>query len=224
MPDKTNITDFDRESGVTTTTLVTTHDRGVIETATAQGQEHDTWHREEVAVPDVQPTLTSVTPNSKPHGMTYTITVAGADFAPNINGYWEWPASNGGDGSTWPATITYVSPTQVTAQLDTTAMFPTWPGFSPQVRLYVRNGTSAYSVNNYGYVGVAAPWPKVGTAGADWSPTPMTRPANHAELLTIVPLPTASPATAWATGQSIQCQDGSRVHWNGTAWIAGVAP
>jgi len=35
---------------------------------------------------------------------------------------------------------------------------------------------------------------------------------------------TASPATAWASGQHIVLGDGTRAYWNGTAWTAGVAP
>src|SRR5262245_21146237 len=35
---------------------------------------------------------------------------------------------------------------------------------------------------------------------------------------------TASPATAWTTGQYVQTRDNSRFYWNGTAWTAGIAP
>jgi len=34
---------------------------------------------------------------------------------------------------------------------------------------------------------------------------------------------TASPLSAWTTGQYIALRDGSSAHWNGTAWVAGVA-
>lgn len=34
---------------------------------------------------------------------------------------------------------------------------------------------------------------------------------------------TASPATAWTTGQYVALGDGSKASWNGTAWEAGVA-
>lgn len=33
----------------------------------------------------------------------------------------------------------------------------------------------------------------------------------------------ADPATAWTTGQSIVLRDGSRAHWDGSAWVAGAA-
>lgn len=45
MPDQTNITDFDPATGRTTTTLVSDHDRGAHDWATAEGESHDTWHR-----------------------------------------------------------------------------------------------------------------------------------------------------------------------------------
>jgi len=34
----------------------------------------------------------------------------------------------------------------------------------------------------------------------------------------------ADPATAWTTGQSVVLGDGSDASWNGTAWVAGLAP
>lgn len=34
---------------------------------------------------------------------------------------------------------------------------------------------------------------------------------------------TASPATAWTTGQYVVLGDGSTAHWDGAAWVAGVA-
>jgi hypothetical protein len=34
---------------------------------------------------------------------------------------------------------------------------------------------------------------------------------------------TASPVTAWTAGQYVTLRDGSTAHWNGTAWVAGVA-
>lgn len=34
---------------------------------------------------------------------------------------------------------------------------------------------------------------------------------------------TATPSTAWTTGQYVLCRDGSKVHWNATTWVAGVA-
>jgi hypothetical protein len=34
---------------------------------------------------------------------------------------------------------------------------------------------------------------------------------------------TASPVTAWTTGQNVVLGDASLAHWNGTAWAAGAA-
>jgi hypothetical protein len=35
---------------------------------------------------------------------------------------------------------------------------------------------------------------------------------------------TASPLTAWTSGQYLQLRDGSTAHWDSTQWVAGVAP
>lgn len=35
---------------------------------------------------------------------------------------------------------------------------------------------------------------------------------------------TASPNTAWDTGSYVTLEDGSRAHWDGSAWVAGEAP
>lgn len=35
---------------------------------------------------------------------------------------------------------------------------------------------------------------------------------------------TASPATAWGTGEYMVLGDGTRAHWDGSAWVAGIAP
>jgi hypothetical protein len=42
--------------------------------------------------------------------------------------------------------------------------------------------------------------------------------------LTVSPSLTASPGTAWTTGQHIVLGDSSHAYWNGTIWVAGNAP
>jgi hypothetical protein len=58
------------------------------------------------------------------------------------------------------------------------------------------------------------------------TPTDATEPSTFAEL-TGGPAVTASPATAWTTGQYVQLPGttavGDRVSWNGTAWLNTVA-
>lgn len=63
------------------------------------------------------------------------------------------------------------------------------------------------------------------TAGTPGSFTPAgcAIPDDFADL-TASPAITSTPATAWTTGQYVALQDGSRAHWNGTAWIAGAKP
>jgi hypothetical protein len=59
------------------------------------------------------------------------------------------------------------------------------------------------------------------TAGIPGSFTPAgaTAPANLAALSGI----TASPTTAWTTGQYVQTGDTQHQHWTGTAWATGPA-
>lgn len=59
------------------------------------------------------------------------------------------------------------------------------------------------------------------TAGSPGSFTPpgSTVPADLAALSTL----TATPATAWTTGQHVILGDASHAHWNGTAWASGNA-
>jgi hypothetical protein len=58
-----------------------------------------------------------------------------------------------------------------------------------------------------------------GTPGT-FTPAGATHPANLAAMTGL----TASPATAWTTGQSVKPADNSDAHWTGTAWAAGLAP
>jgi hypothetical protein len=60
------------------------------------------------------------------------------------------------------------------------------------------------------------------TAGAPGTFTPPgnVTPTNLAQLTGV----TASPGTAWTTGQYVHLGDGSNAYWNGTAWTAGIKP
>lgn len=63
-----------------------------------------------------------------------------------------------------------------------------------------------------------------GTPGT-WTPGGSRVPANLAELNGATPAITASPATAWTTGQHVVLADNSHAHWDGTApWVSGNAP
>lgn len=77
--------------------------------------------------------------------------------------------------------------------------------------------------------GAAANWTVPGaivatgaTAGLPGSFTPAgaTPPFALANMTGI----TASPGTNWTIGQHVELGNGSDVHWNGTAWVAGVHP
>ena len=65
------------------------------------------------------------------------------------------------------------------------------------------------------------------TAGVpgSWTPSGSTPPENVAFLVTSSI--TASPNTAWTTGQYVQTGEvglPGHAHWNGTAWVSGDAP
>lgn len=62
-----------------------------------------------------------------------------------------------------------------------------------------------------------------GTPG-EWTPTDAYPPKDFADLTDGDPVVTASPATAWTTGQYMVLEDDSHAYWNGTAWVAGEAP
>ena len=68
---------------------------------------------------------------------------------------------------------------------------------------------------------VAATGAVAGTPG-HFTPSGATVPANLAALTGASPAVVASPTTAWTTGQSVNLGTGS-AHWNGTAYVAGVA-
>ena len=78
---------------------------------------------------------------------------------------------------------------------------------------FVANGawTRTSQVAATGANGTASP--------GKFTPAGAMAPANLAGLTGV----TASPATAWTVGQYVQLGDGSAAHWNGTAWVAGIA-
>lgn len=59
------------------------------------------------------------------------------------------------------------------------------------------------------------------TAGSPGAATPANSyfPETLASMSTV----TATPSTAWTSGQYVSLADGSTAHWNGTAWVAGPA-
>src|SRR5262245_5347571 len=66
---------------------------------------------------------------------------------------------------------------------------------------------------------VVATGATAGTPGT-WTPAGSAARANFASMSGC----TASPATAWTTGQRVVMADGNPTYWNGTAWVAGQAP
>lgn len=65
-----------------------------------------------------------------------------------------------------------------------------------------------------------------GTPGV-WEPDSGTIPTSPATLASASPAIAADPTSAWTDGQYVQTGTagaGGRAYWNGTAWVAGVAP
>lgn len=71
--------------------------------------------------------------------------------------------------------------------------------------------------------GPAATGATAGTPGT-FTPVGSYAPENFTDLTNGNPIVTASPATAWTTGQHVVLQDNSKAYWNGTAWTVGQAP
>lgn len=67
----------------------------------------------------------------------------------------------------------------------------------------------------------------VGATGT-WTPAGSTPPTSVANLIAGTPnAVVASPTTAWSTGSYVQTQTAGtagQAHWDGGAWVAGVAP
>jgi hypothetical protein len=70
-----------------------------------------------------------------------------------------------------------------------------------------------------GPLGTAATGATAGTPGS-YTPANSYGPQTLADATSL----TASPTTAWTTGQYVVLGDGSDAHWTGTAWAAGMAP
>lgn len=68
----------------------------------------------------------------------------------------------------------------------------------------------------------AATGATAGTPGS-FTPAGAAVPANLVALQSASPAVVAAPTTAWATGESVNLGTGS-AHWDGTAYVAGVAP
>jgi hypothetical protein len=78
--------------------------------------------------------------------------------------------------------------------------------------------------------GPAAVYATGATAGIPgaWTPAGSIAPRTQADAMAGKPTTiTASPATAWTTGQYVQTQTAGapgRVCWTGSAWVGGAAP
>lgn len=81
-----------------------------------------------------------------------------------------------------------------------------------------------YSTNEWAYAvtplgGIVATGATAGTPGT-YTPAGADLPVSISAMTGVV---TASPGTAWTSGQGVLLDDGTQVHWSGSAWVAGVA-
>lgn len=80
------------------------------------------------------------------------------------------------------------------------------------------NGVKAYKWTSDGVPAVPATGATAGIPGT-YSPLGAAAPANIAGLATV----TASPLTAWTTGQHVVLGDASKAYWDGASWEVGEA-
>ena len=125
-----------------------------------------------------------------------------------------------------PATITPVNgtrPLNIEALTNAGALGNTTAWTTGQY-VVLRDSSEAYWDGNSWEVGRKAaspPAPTTANAGKPgyYGPSGASNPANLAAMSTI----TAIPSTAWTTGQFVNVADGTRAHYTGSAWAAGVA-
>jgi|SRR6478752_3031313 len=72
-------------------------------------------------------------------------------------------------------------------------------------------------------VGTLATGATAGTPG-EWEPANSYAPPSVVYLQTATPAITATPVTAWASGEYIVTGDGETGHWDGDSWENGEAP
>lgn len=90
--------------------------------------------------------------------------------------------------------------------------------------LYVQSGDAGEVMSN---VVLKSPWPDVivattavaGTPGT-YLPSGAQTPATGAQIATL----TASPTSAWTSGQYVVATNSDERYWNGTSWQVGRVP
>jgi hypothetical protein len=90
-------------------------------------------------------------------------------------------------------------------------------------------GTGEFDKTADNSIGCIPPLASSATSGTPgtWSPSGATLPASVAALQAASPAITASPTTAWTTGQYVQTATagtGGRAYWDGNSWEPGSAP
>lgn len=147
----------------------------------------------------------------------------------------DWTAATG------MSAILYLLENDLTVVPYTYTPNPAGPTFAGNVRIKLPSEFLGGDVNtrltsDFEWV-VTSPWPPTQTSGpvastgatagtpGTWTPAGSTPPSNAAGANTASI--TASPATAWTTGQFVQgstAGTSGEMYWSGTTWTAGKAP
>jgi hypothetical protein len=126
------------------------------------------------------------------------------------------PATYNPANATRPANLTDIQSQGALGQTD---------AWDPGEYVILRDNTEAYWDGDSWVEGrapgdvVVASGATAGTPGT-YTPTGAQPPDNLDDTAGL----TASPTTAWTTGQRIVLGDATTAYWNGTAWVAGTAP
>ena len=95
---------------------------------------------------------------------------------------------------------------------------PGWSNGNTTPIVFAQSPPVDMSIPGWSNNGPASTGATAGIPGA-WTPANSDPPNKFTSMNTI----TASPATAWTTGQYVLLGDGTFAHWGGAAWTSGKA-
>lgn len=146
-------------------------------------------------------------------GTPYTVTFAGVYTGTNVPVMTAAHAFTGGSAPN----VTVTTPTQG----GTLVPSPLKTAINNKDHLHVELTQVAPPTEVCGAIALGVPATSA-TAGSPGAYTPANSygPATNTGITGL----TASPGTAWTTGQYMVARDGSKFYWNGTTWVAGIAP
>jgi hypothetical protein len=170
---------------------------------------------------------------SETNPRTYQLSITGVQDVEDLNGlmWWAWDHDTEVvSAQFWPKADGQGNPVGYGLEGDVTVSLPSQVGggdigsFATTDLVFPYNGkpTRIDSDGNPSGGGAAATGATAGTPGT-WTPSGATPPATAAAAGSV----TASPDTAWATGEYVQgatAGTAGEMYWDGSAWTAGKAP